>query len=64
MIETETKSEKFKRLLEKRYANLNKSLDVLSKIGNKRLFEYTDEQKEALFKKIDEDVKNLKKQFA
>jgi len=63
MKETETKSDKFNRLVNKRYSNISYSLDVLSKLGNKRLFSYTEDQKKELLDKIDRDVAELKTKF-
>jgi hypothetical protein len=59
----ETKQEKFNRILENRLIGFVTATDRLAKMSNKTYFDYTDEDKERIFKIIDSEVKFLKDQF-
>lgn len=59
----ETKSEKFRRLAEKRTSNVLKALEVLSNLSNKSQYEWSDIQIDQLTDKIKTKLSDMKSSF-
>ena len=57
------KSEKFKEIASRRVNNVLKNLESLEKCSNSYNYEYTKEEIEAIFKRIDEKTRLVKSSF-
>ncbi len=59
----ETPGERFKRLATKRTNEVLKRLKILGNCSNRQVYEYTEEEVEAIFSAIDRKVKEVKARF-
>ncbi len=61
---TEQKSERFYRVAERRANNVLKALKLLGQCSNTRVYEYTDDDIQRMFREIERELRNAKQSFA
>jgi hypothetical protein len=62
-IENETKSDRFKRVAERRTKVVLRDLRIIGNCGNKGNYFYTEEQVRKIFSEIEQAVKEAKSRF-
>ncbi|MCH8519295.1 MAG: hypothetical protein LAT82_00905 [Nanoarchaeota archaeon] len=62
-INLENKQEKFKRLAEKRVSKILEELRILSNLSNKVIYEFNEEQIDAIFSRLEEELMVIKSKF-
>jgi len=60
---SESKSERFNRVAEKRVENVLKSLRSLSQCSNKRMYEWNDEQLNKIWDAINSELQSCKESY-
>ena len=61
---TEQKVERFYRVAERRTNNVLKALKLLGQCSNTRVYEYTDDDVQRMFREIERELRNAKQSFA
>ncbi|MEK6982071.1 MAG: hypothetical protein AABX38_04030 [Candidatus Micrarchaeota archaeon] len=61
---SETRSERFKRVAEKRTRKILNEIRILSNCSNRSVYEYTEDDLNKIFGAIDEAVKQAKSKFS
>ena len=57
------KSQRFRRLAEKRVTNLIKHLRLIGNLANKKNYSYTEEEAKQIFTAIEQELEQSKKKF-
>ena len=60
----EQKTERFYRVAERRVNNILKALKLLGQCSNTRVYEYTDDDVQRMFRGIERELRNAKQSFA
>jgi len=60
----ETRNDRFRRLAEVRVNNVIDKLRILGQLGNRRVYEYSDEDVEKMFRAVERELKKARSQFA
>ena len=61
---TEQKSVRFYRVAERRANNVLKALKLLGQCSNARVYKYTDDDIQRMFREIERELRNAKQSFA
>lgn len=59
----ETKTERFYRVAERRVNSVLNSLRLLGQCSNERLYEYTEEDVQRMFREVERELRNAKQSF-
>ena len=60
----EQKTDRFYRVAERRVNNVLKALKLLGQCSNTRVYEYTDDDVQSMFREIERELRNTKQSFA
>ena len=60
---SESKSERFHRVAERRVNNALNALRLLEQCSNRRMYEYSDEEVRKMFREIDRELRRIKDSF-
>ncbi len=60
---TETKSDRFYRIAERRVNAVMNAVRLLGQCSNRRLYEYTDDDVQRMFREIERELRNARQSF-